>query len=482
MSATTPNDKVSATPAGTAPPATTATPIGGAPRGWLQALAVYGQLRVLSMIFLGFSAGLPFYLVFQTLSAWLRQEGIERSTIGMLSWVGLAYTFKFVWSPIVDRAPIPFLTRWLGRRRSWMLLAQAGIAVCIVNMSWASPSAGVGYLAVWALLLAFSAATQDIAIDAWRIETAPVELQGAMAAGYQIGYRVALITASAGAFTIADNFGWHASYATMAALVSIGVITTLLVKEPQASLRRTSFDTEARVVEWLNRNSHLGPRMRAAGAWFTGAVVCPFLDYFSRYGLKLGVLVFGFAATYRLTEYTMGPMANPFYIDHGYSLTEIARVVKLYGLGASLIGVVIAGALIARFGLLRSLIIGSVMIMLSNLGFSLLASTMSPTLFGLGAVNVVDNLAQAIHGTSLIAFMSSLTSPKYTATQYALFSSLYTMPGKLFFEGTSGFVVEAIDYPLFFAYTASLSLPALAILWWLVRRGGVFDERRAAAA
>ena len=485
MSATTPNENASATPTaanGTEPRAATATPANGtgASGGWLQAIAVYRQPRVLSMIFLGFSAGLPFYLVFQTLTAWLRQEGIARSTIGMLSWVGLAYTFKFVWSPIVDRAPIPFLTRWLGRRRSWMLLAQAGIATCIVNMSWASPSAGVASLAVWALLLAVSAATQDIAIDAWRIETAPVELQGAMAAGYQIGYRVALITASAGAFTVADKFGWHVSYATMAALVSVGVITTLLVKEPQASSRRTNFDSEARVIEWLNRNSHLGPRMRAAGAWFTGAVVCPFLDYFGRYGLKLGVVIFGFAATYRLTEYTMGPMANPFYIDHGYSLTEIARVVKLYGLGASLIGVVIAGALIARIGLVRSLIVGSVMIMLSNLGFSLLATTTTTTLFGLGAVNVVDNLAQAIHGTSLIAFMSSLTSPKYTATQYALFSSLYTMPGKLFFEGTSGFVVEAIDYPLFFVYTASLSLPALAILWWLVRRG-TFDERRAAA-
>ncbi len=458
-----------------------APPANGAPQGWLQALAVYRQPRVLSMVLLGFSAGLPFFLVFSTLSAWLRQEGIARSTIGMLSWVGLAYSFKFIWSPIVDRVPIPFLTRWLGRRRSWMLLAQAGIAVCIVNMSWAQPSAGVFSLAVWAVLLAFSAATQDIALDAWRVESAPVELQGAMAAGYQIGYRLALITTSAGALTIAANFGWHASYATMATLVSIGVITTLLVREPQASSRRVNFDSEARVIDWLNRNSHLGPRMRAAGKWFIGAVVCPFLDYFGRYGLTLGLVLFGFAATYRLTEYTMGPMANPFYIDHGYSLTEIARIVKVYGLATSLIGVVIAGVLIARFGLVRSLVIGSVLIMLSNLSFSLLATTTTPTLFGLGAANVIDNLAQAVHGTSLIAFMSSLTSPKYTATQYALFSSLYTMPGKLFFEGTSGFVVEAIDYPLFFVYTASLSLPALAILWWLIRRG-VFDERRRSAA
>lgn len=462
-------------------------------RGWLQAMLVYRQPRVLSMVFLGFSAGLPFYLVFQTLSAWLRQEGIERSTIGMLSWVGLAYTFKFLWAPVVDRVAIPFLTRMLGRRRSWMLLAQAGIAVCILNMSWSDPSAGVLPLAVWALLLALSAATQDIAIDAWRIESASVDLQGAMAAGYQIGYRVALITASAGAFTVAENFGWHVSYATMAVLVGVGVVTTLLVREPEVNLRRFDVSSEERVVAWLDRNPHLSPRLRAVGAWFIGAVICPLIDFFSRYGLGLGLLIFAFMATYRLTEYTMGPMANPFYIDQGYTLTEIARVVKVYGLGASLIGVVLAGVLIARLGLVRSLIIGSVMIMISNLGFSLLASHGEPTLFGLGFVNIIDNLAQAIHGTSLIAFLSSLTSPKYTATQYALFSSLYTMPGKLFFEGTSGFVAEAIDYPLFFIYTAALSLPALVMLWWLVRRhvfnGGTFtpatpsgvraDERRA---
>ncbi len=454
--------------------------VNGASRGWLEALLVYKQPRVLSMIFLGFSAGLPFYLIFQTLSAWLRQEGIERSTIGMLSWVGLAYTFKFVWAPVVDRMPIPILTRLLGRRRSWMLVAQVGIAICLVNMSWSQPSAGVFQIAVWALALAFCAATQDIAIDAWRIESASVDLQGAMAAGYQIGYRVALITASAGVFEITTKFNWHVSYATMAGLVGIGMAATLLVKEPHATLRRANLDSEERVIAWVNRNAHLPNWARVAGAWFVGAVVCPLIDFFSRYGLALGLLVFAFMSTYRLTEYTMGPMANPFYIDHGYTLTEIGRIVKTFGLATSLVGVVFAGVLIARVGLIKSLIIGSIMIMISNLGFSLLATTTEPTLLGLGFVNVIDNLAQAIHGTSLIAFLSSLTSPKYTATQYALFSSLYTMPGKLFFEGTSGFVVEAIDYPLFFAYTASLSIPALLILWWLVRRG-VFDERRATA-
>ena len=447
-----------------------------APRAtWLDSLLAYRQPRVIAMIFLGFSSGLPFYLAFQTLSAWLRQEGIERSTIGMLSWVGLAYSFKFIWSPIVDRMPLPFLTRFFGKRRSWMLLAQAGIAVCIFNMSLSEPSHGVLSIAVWALLLAFCAATQDIAMDAWRVESAPVSMQGAMAAGYQIGYRMALITASAGVLTIADNYGWHVGYGAMVVLVGVGVITTLLVPEPHPQPRAHSGEDEERVTSWLNNNSHLSARQRAAGAWLVGAVVCPFLDYFRRYGLMLGLVLFAFAATYRLTEYTMGPMANPFYIDHGYSLTEIARVVKVYGLTASLVGVVLAGLLIAKVGLVRSLLVGSLMIMVSNVGFSLLATTTTPTLFGLGLVNLVDNLAQALHGTALIAFLSSLTSPKYTATQYALLSSLYTMPGKLFFEGTSGFVVEAVDYPLFFLYTAALSLPALTILWWLVRRR-TFDD------
>jgi PAT family beta-lactamase induction signal transducer AmpG len=300
-------------------------------------------------------------------------------------------------------------------------------------------------------------------------------MQGAMAAGYQIGYRIALITASAGVLTIADNFGWHAGYGSMVALVGVGVVTTLLVPEPHPTPRGKSGEDEARVTNWLDNNAHLSARQRGAGAWIIGAVVCPFLDYFRRYGLTLGLVLFGFAATYRLTEYTMGPMANPFYIDHGYSLTQIARVVKVYGLTASLVGVVLAGMLIAKVGLVRSLLVGSLLIMLSNVGFSVLATTTTPTLFGLGLVNLIDNLAQALHGTALIAFLSSLTSPKYTATQYALLSSLYTMPGKLFFEGTSGFVVEAVDYPLFFLYTASLSLPALLILWWLVRRR-TFDD------
>jgi PAT family beta-lactamase induction signal transducer AmpG len=455
----------------------------GTSRGWLEALLVYRQRPVLSMLFLGFSAGLPFYLVFQTLSAWLRQEGIERSTIGMLSWVGLAYSIKFLWAPIVDRMPLPFLTKRLGRRRSWMLLAQAGIAICILNMSWSQPSAGVLAVATWALLLAFSAATQDIALDAWRVESVSVDLQGAMAAAYQVGYRAALITASAGAFTIAQKEGWHVSYATMAALASVGIITTLLIHEPHPKVDRSKTgDSEERVIAWLNRNSHLSPRMRTAGAWFIGAVVCPFTDFFSRYSIALGVMVLAFVCTYRLTEFTMGPMANPFYIDHGYTLIQIAQVVKVYGLAMSIVGVLVAGVLVARYGLVRSLIAGSVLMMTSNFGFAWLATTGDANVVALGVINGIDNLAQAVHGTALLAFLASLTSPKYTATQYALFSSLYSLPAKLIFEGTSGFVVEAVGYPVFFSYTACLSIPGLLLIWYLARRGGVFKTSQGAAA
>lgn len=437
---------------------------------WIDALLVYRQPRILSMLALGFSAGLPFYLVFQSLSAWLRQSGIERSTIGMLAWVGLAYTLKFLWSPIVDRVPLPLLTRLFGRRRSWMLFAQAGIAIGLFNLSLSNPAAGVMSIALWALFVAFCAATQDIAIDAWRIESAASDLQGAMAAAYQIGYRVALIMGSAGTFTIADYFGWKASYATMAALVGVGVLTTLLSREPQPAARADTLMSEQQVVAWLQHKAHWPASLQQAGAWLFGAVICPLIDFFSRYGVGLAVVMLLFMGSYRLTDFTMGTMANPFYIDRGYTLTQIATVVKFYGLMMSVVGVILAGIVITRLGLVRSLIVGSVLVMTSNLGFSLLARASTPGLLGLGLVNGFDNLALAMHGTALIAFLSSLTSARYTATQYALFSSLYALPGKIL-EGFSGFVVDKLGYPGFFLYTASLSIPALLLLVYLARRG-----------
>jgi MFS transporter, PAT family, beta-lactamase induction signal transducer AmpG len=443
--------------------------------GWLDALRVYLRPRVLSMLFLGFSAGLPFYLVFSTLSAWLRQAGVQRSTIGMLSWVGILYSIKFVWAPLVDRFPPPVLHRILGRRRSWMLLAQVGLVVGLFKLSLADPAAGMRSIALAALFVAFCAATQDISLDAWRIESSTPETAGPMLAAYQVGYRIALMAGSAGALTIAFYSNWHVSYAIMAALVGVGIVTTLLVPEPHPAVPRESAAREERVVQWLERRAHWPRPLLNAGEWFMGAVVCPILDFFGRYGLVLAVLTLVFVGSYRLTEFAMGSMVNPFYIDQGYKLTEVAQIVKVYGLSASIFGVFLAGLLITRIGILRSLVLGSVLLILSNLGFALLAMTHTPTLLGLGLVNTVDNVGQAVQGTSLIAFLSGLTSPRYTAFQYALFSSLYALPGKIL-EGMSGFVVERIGYPAFFVYTASLSLVGLFMLlvltrWGLTRHG-----------
>ena len=248
--------------------------------GWLDAVRVYGQPRMLSMLALGFSSGLPFMLIYSTLSAWLRQSGIERATIGMLSWVGLVYTLKFLWAPVVDRLRLPGIGRLLGQRRSWMLLAQAGIASALMALSGSDPKTQVGHVALLALLLAFAAATQDVAIDAWRIESAPQREQGAMAAAYQLGYRLAILVGQAGALWIADDLGWARSYSTMAALVGVGVLATLLVREPERIAPLVSVLTEQRVVDWLGRRAHWPESLRHAGAWFLGAVLCPVLDFF----------------------------------------------------------------------------------------------------------------------------------------------------------------------------------------------------------
>ena len=438
--------------------------------GWLQALAVYREPRMVAMLFLGFSSGQPFYLVLQTLTIWMREAGIARTLIGMLAWGTIPYSLKFLWAPIVDRAPLPLLDRLLGRRRSWMLLAQVCIAVGLARLAFGNPAGGLLRIAVWAFFVAFFAATQDIAMDAWRIESAPVEMQGAMLAAYQVGFRVALITGSAGALALAQAFGWSRSYLGMALMAGVGIATTLCIAEPQAVASREEREREARVVDWLERRAHWPQSLKDAGEWFLGAVVCPLVDFFSRYGTRLALLTLIFVGAYRLTEFGMGSQIGPFYVDHGYSNDQIATVVKIYGLTVAVIGVFIAGVLIARIGLLRSLVLGSLLVMGSNIGFAVLATTHTPTLLGLGLANALDNLALAVQGTALLAFLSSLTSPKYTATQYALFSSLYALPGKTL-EGFSGIVSHWTGYPLFFVYTSSLSIPGLLLLFWLWRRG-----------
>ncbi|MBK7904030.1 MAG: MFS transporter [Proteobacteria bacterium] len=421
------------------------------------------------MLFLGFSAGLPFMLVFSTLSAWLREVGIERATIGMLSWVGIIYTVKFFWAPVVDKLRLPVLHRLLGRRRSWMLLGQVGIAIGLLNMAHMSPVGNLAVVASLALMVAFSSATQDIAVDAWRIESAPTEMQGVMAAAYQLGYRIAMMVASAGALWIAADHGWTVSYTSMAACACIGIVTTLVIREPATRVIKHTLAQEARVSDWLARKAHWPESMRNLGAWFVGAVVNPFIDFFTRYGVKLAVLMLAFIGSYRLADFTMGVMSNPFYLDVGFTLKEIAAVAKGFGVFWSILGTLVGGMAVARLGVIRSLALGSVLVIIANLMFAAFASYNQPNLLGLAFLISADNLAMGIAGTSLIAYLSSLTSASYTATQYALFSSIYALPGKLLM-GTSGFVVDAIGYPAFFVYTSTLGLPALVLLFFLARK------------
>jgi len=405
--------------------------------------------RIISMFALGFSAGLPFMLVFSTLSAWLTQSGIKRATIGMLAWVGIAYSLKFLWSPIVDQYRLPFIGKLLGQRRSWIFIGQCGIVFGLINISFSDPAVSILRVATFSLVVAFFSATQDIALDAWRIESAPSEMQGGMAAAYQLGYRVAIAAASAGALWLAADYGWATTYALMAVLASTGIITTIVVAEPLRFLP---------IIP------------RGVGESFFDAVVNPFFDFFRRHGLVLGILIFSFISTYRLSDYAMGVMANPFYLDMGFTLKQVATVVKGYGVIMSVVGIVVGGAAVAHLGQTKSLVLGGFLVIISNLSFALFAALGQPSITGLALIISLDNLALGVHGTALISFMSTLTNIKYTATQYALLSSLYALPGKLLM-GTSGFVVEGVGYSSFFIYTAILSFPGLVLLWILAKRG-----------
>ncbi|MGF1548669.1 MAG: MFS transporter [Thiotrichales bacterium] len=436
-----------------------------AARTWREAAALYGHSRVVAMLFLGFSAGLPFLLVFATLTAWLTQAGVSRGAIGFFSWIGITYSIKVFWAPVVDRLALPGLTTWLGRRRGWILLAQFGIALGLIGMAHTDPATQLTQVALYGLLVAFSSATQDIAIDAWRIESAPPELQGAMAATYQMGYRIALLAAGAGALFIAASYSWPAAYLAMAALVGVGVATVLLVAEPERS-GQVAAEREAAALLGLAA----APRSslpRRCVTWFTAAVVMPFVDFFKRNG-RHGLWVLLFIALFRLTDITMGVMANPFYLDIGFTLEQIASVAKVFGVLMTIVGAVLGGLIVARFGVVRTLVLGGLLVIASNLLFAALAQS-TPNLAWLALVIGADNLAAGIAGSAFIAYLSGLTNIAYTATQYALFSSLMTLPGK-FLGGFSGKMVEAVGYPWFFIYTSALGIPALLLALYFLRR------------
>ena len=419
---------------------------------WLATFRVYLEPPTLRMLALGFSAGLPLLLVLGTLSFWLREAGVDRTTIGYLSWVGLAYAFKWVWAPLVDRLPIPLLTRLLGRRRSWLLFSQLAIMAGLVAMSFNDPQQALQPVVWGALAVAFGSATQDIALDAYRIESADTDRQAALAAAYQTGYRLAMIWAGAGVLWIAAraevaqaaNYqfaAWQTAYLVMAASMAVGALTVLLSPEPVPAPM---------------------PVARNLGDWLRSALVEPFADFLRRYQWQ-AALILALIAVYRISDVVMGIMANPFYVDMGYTKAEVAAVTKIYGVIMTLVGAFVGGALAMRLGVMRVLMLGAVLSAASNLLFALL-STRGHDLTGLIWVISADNLASGIASAAFIAYLSSLTNISYSATQYALFSSMMLLLPK-FLAGYSGRYVDAFGYPNFFIATALLGVPVLLLVW-----------------
>ena len=439
-----------------------------AKRSWAQTLKVYLEPPTLRMLLLGFAAGLPLLLVLGTLSFRLREAGIDRTTIGFLSWVGLAYGFKWVWSPLVDRMPIPILTSWLGRRRSWLLLSQLVIMAGLVGMAVTNPQNDLQSMVWFAVAVAFGSATQDIALDAYRIESADVDRQAAMASAYMTGYRIAMIWAGAGVFWVAafaevtpiipaaaavagaaveaakvvyQHSAWQTAYLVMAASMLLGVITVFWSPKPA----ERAFIPAKNAADWLN-----------------GALIEPFADFIRRYKWH-AALIFALIATYRISDVVMGIMANPFYVDMKYTKYEVANVTKVYGVIMTLIGAFIGGVLSMRFGVMRILMLGAILSAVSNLLFAWLGGR-GHDVTALIWVISADNLSSGIASAAFIAYLSSLTNINYSATQYALFSSMMLLLPK-FIAGYSGKYVDAFGYTDFFTATAMLGAPVLLLVW-----------------
>jgi MFS transporter, PAT family, beta-lactamase induction signal transducer AmpG len=426
--------------------------------GWREVLRSLSQPKVLIMLLLGFSAGIPFMLVGNTLGFWLREGGIELSTIGFLSWVGIAYSMKFLWAPIIDRVGAPILGRLLGRRRGWMMLAQLVVAIALVAMAIIQPEGGLLAFGGLALVGAFASATQDIVIDAWRIESAEnSEEMALLSAAYQLGYRVALLITDALILILATHIGWSSSYQVMGLLMGVGLLATYFAHEPKAAAEIAG----------------IKPLTSIQG--FFDAVVGPFIAFFKQHG-QWALLMLAAISLYRLPDFVMGPMANPFYADIGISKEFVGEIRGSVGLIASVAGVAIAGVFAMRFGFIATLLVGAILGPASNLGFAYLGYVGADhTAFTI--VMLIDNFSTGFAGTALVAYMSSLTNVGYTATQYALLSSFYALLGKVL-KGFSGAIVETLQgshslaesYALFFIGTALIGIPALICCIFLARR------------
>lgn len=411
------------------------------------ALSVYKKTATLRMLFLGFSSGLPLLLVLGTLGFWLRESGVDLKTIGFMSWVGLCWGMKWLWAPLVDRLRLPYLTRAFGRRRAWLFSAQIGLMISLGVLAFVNPARELALTGFLAAATAFFGATQDIAIDAYRIESGTEKEQAAFAAAYQTGYRIAMIWAGAGALAIAGAFessawgGWRVAYLTMSASMLVGLITTLV--SPTEPVHGVAGPTSS-FSQWLYEAAYL-----------------PFKDFFSRFGWW-ALVVLALIATYRISDVVMGVMANPFYQDLGFTKQEVAAVSKVFGVVMTLVGAFIGGVVAIRIGVMKTLFAGAVLSSATNILFSVLAGIGHSVPFLVFTVSA-DNLAGGLASAAFVAYLSGLTNTAYSATQYALFSSVMLFLPK-FLAGFSGLAVEAVGYSGFFLATAALGIPVLFLV------------------
>jgi len=418
--------------------------------GWLSAGRIYVQRRLIIIFLLGFASGLPFLLIGPTLSAWLSEVGVSKTSIGLFALVGGVFAISFIWAPLVDRLPLPVLSRLMGQRRSWLITAQLVCVGALVVLGLSNPAENVSFTALMTFILAVASATQDIVINAYRIETLTEDEQGAGAANYQLGYRLAIILAGAGALVLADFFGWFITYVSMAVLMCIGVITTLFSPEPKHPVDTDTSDLSRgqRYVAWIKR-----------------AVVAPFADFMTRPGWALILL---FVIFYKYADGVWGFMANPFYLELGFTLTEIGVVSKTYGVVMTMIGVVIGGLIITRYGLLKSVLFGAITMAATNLGYAALAMIGSSVPAFVVAISL-ENIANGIGGTAFIAYLSSLCNIAYTATQYTLLMSFANFSRTLLASG-GGWVADQVDWVTFFILTTLAGIPGVVLLLYMMKR------------
>ncbi len=401
-------------------------------------------LKIISFTGYGFASGLPYVLIFITLTAWLRDVGVDLSLIGFISWIMLTYSLKFLWAPFVDKSPSSFFKRF-GHRRSWIITMQLLIILSLIILSFINPVTDLMVFASLAFVIALAGSIQDIAIDAYRIESAALEDQGNLAAGYQFGYRIAILVGSSFALIYAENFSWSLTYQLMAILMGLNILLSVFIssEKPNPNLKKLNYQQ---------------------------SLIEPVRDFFDRFGIKIASILLLIVATYRLTDIVMGPMANPFYIDMGYSLSEIGYVVKIVALIATIIGVFVGGIFIKRLGLYQSLLLGAFLVMITNLCFSY-ASISDKNLFLLASIVASDSFAAGIVGTVNITFLTSLVSKKYPGFQYALLTSLMAFLGKVF-GGFSGIFVENFQliygfnygWMSFYIFTSMLAIPAIIMI------------------